>query len=120
MSKIKKVLPFLIWGFALVTQPCMGQAWVKAGKVVSKQAVKALSKKPAKTTTVIRRTTQRTTTGTASGYAGYGNVGRSAAMASQYVKVTCSTCSGRGYYVYNGYRYQCPSCSGYGYRIVKR
>lgn len=117
MSRTKIFLSFLTLGFAFLAQPCMGQAWVKAGKIVSKQAVKALSKKSVKTTTVIRRTTPRTTTGATTGYS---NIGRSAVMASQYVKVMCSTCSGRGYYVYNGYRYQCSSCLGYGYRIVRR
>lgn len=117
MSKTNKILPILILELAILAQPCMGQAWVKAGKAVSKQAAKALSKKSAKTTTVIRRTTPRTTTGTTTGYS---NVGRSAAMASQHVKVICTTCSGRGYYIYNGYRYQCSSCSGYGFRIVRR
>ena len=99
--KLKLTLVTLFLGCSLV-QPVHAQ-WVKVGKTVSKQAVKAL--KSGKTTTR---------------YARYGNAGRSAAMASQHVKVICTTCSGRGYYIYNGYRYQCSSCSGYGFRIVRR
>lgn len=114
--KLKLTLVTLFLGCSLV-QPVHAQ-WVKVGKTVSKQAVKAL--KSGKTTTVIRKSTQRTTTGSTSRYARYGNAGRSAAMASQHVKVICTTCSGRGYYIYNGYRYQCSSCSCSGFRIVRR
>ena len=132
--KLKLTLVTLFLGCSLVL-PVHAQ-WAKVGKTVSKQAVKALKSafllhnlahqsahhikalKSGKTTTVIRKSTQRTTTGSTSRYARYGNAGRSAAMASQHVKVICTTCSGRGYYIYNGYRYQCSSCSGF--RIVRR
>lgn len=57
--KLKLTLVTLFLGCSLV-QPVHAQ-WVKVGKTVSKQAVKAL--KSGKTTTVIRKSTQRTTTG---------------------------------------------------------
>lgn len=64
--KLKLTLVTLFLGCSLV-QPVHAQ-WVKVGKTVSKQAVKAL--KSGKTTTVIRKSTQRTTTGSTLGMQG--------------------------------------------------
>ena len=112
-----KYLALFITALIAFSIPCTAQGWVKAGKAVSKQAVKALSKNPSKSTkTITKGATQNTTRNVNGNY----NVSRSAAVASQYTTAKCSSCSGKGWYLYNGYKYQCSSCSGYGYKVVRR
>ena len=113
--KLKLALVTLFLGCSLV-QPVHAQ-WAKVGKTVSKQAVKALSKSSSKSTkTITKNATQNATRNVNGNY----NVSRSAAVASQYTTVKCSSCSGKGWYLYNGYKYQCSSCSGYGYKVIRR
>lgn len=113
MMRFNKLLPMMI--FALVgffCQPVIAQGWVKAGKAVSKQAVKAIKNNSSKTTKLIRPD-KKSATSTV-------GVSKSAAVASQYTTTKCSSCSGRGWYTYNGYNYTCSSCSGRGYKVIKR
>ncbi len=113
--KLKLALVTLFIGCSLV-QPVHAQ-WSKVGKTVSKQAVKVLSRNSSKSTkTITRGATQNASRNANGNY----NVSRSAAVASQYTRVKCSSCSGKGWYLYNGYRYQCSSCSGYGYKVIRR
>ncbi len=119
MKRITKIISVLILLLGLSYTPCMAQAWVKAGKEISKQAAKAIGKNgskvgknASKTTTLTRPATKSTS--------GYNNAGRSAAVASQYTTIKCTTCSGNGWYFYNGYKYKCSSCSGTGYKVVRR
>lgn len=111
--KLKLTLVTLFLGCSLV-QPVHAQ-WAKVGKTVSKQAIKALSKNSSKSTkTITKGATQNTYRNVNN------NAARSAAVASQYTTVKCSSCSGKGWYLYNGYKYQCSSCSGYGYKVKRR
>lgn len=119
------IISLLLVGFS--AQPIMAQSWTKVGTAVSKQAQKALSKKSAQkaTKTITKGTSARPTSKTNQsrlnqGSSSYNTGGASARTMSQYTKVTCSACSGRGWYVYNGYRYQCQYCSGRGYNIFQR
>lgn len=114
---MNRILFTLSFAFVLSTFSiaCDAQGWVKAGKAVSKQAAKAL--KSSKKTIPVRRQSQMQRSATRYNNT---NMGRSAAVASQYTTIQCSTCSGKGWYVYNGYKYQCSSCSGYGYKVIRR
>ena len=120
--KLKLVLMTLFIGCSLV-QPVHAQ-WAKVGKTVSKQAVKALSKDSSKGTKTITKGTKTITKGSTQNASrnvnGNYNVSTSAAVARQYTTVKCSSCSGKGWYLYNGYKYQCSSCSGYGYKVIGR
>lgn len=112
---LKLVLVTLFLGSSLVL-PVHAQ-WAKVGQTVSKQAVKALSKKSLKSTKII---TKGATLNSKRSLNGNYNASRAAAIASQYTTVKCSSCSGKGWYMYYGYKYRCSSCSGYGYKVVKK
>ena len=114
LMKIKVLLTLFICFLGVSFEPCYAQSWVKATKTVSKQAAKAL--KSGKTTNKTKVYPQKQNPNKN----GYSNAGRSAATAAQYEKRQCTTCSGYGWYYYNGIRYKCSSCSGNGYKIVKR
>lgn len=125
-SITKKLLLVSLLFVGFGAQPLMAQTWTKVAKETSKQAQKAISKKSAqKATKTISKNASRPSSSTSqsrpSQNTGTYNPGSSAARtASQYKQVTCSACSGRGWYVYNGYRYTCQYCSGRGYNIVQR
>lgn len=114
MKRIKRFfLPLLIFSIiGLSSQPVMAQGWVKASKVVSKQAAKAIKGSSSKSTKLIQPTKKAATR--------TGNVSNSAAVAAQYTTVKCGACSGKGWCMYNGYRYKCNACSGYGYKVIRR
>lgn len=121
MKSIKtKIFIAMVALMGCAIQPADAQAWVRTGRAVSKQAAKAIGKGGSKkaATTISKSATKKAATTTTVGT--YGASRSAAAAASQYTTVTCTTCSGRGWYPYNGYRYQCSSCSGYGYRVVRR
>lgn len=113
--KLKLALVTLFLGCSLA-QPVHAQ-WAKVGKAVSKQAVKALSKTTSKECKTFTKGADRSSQRSVKGHY---NAASSAAVASQYTTVKCSSCSGKGWYIYNGYKYQCSSCSGYGYKIIRR
>lgn len=113
----RKFSLFIIIALSSISLSCNAQGWVKTGKAVSKQAVKALSKNSSKNTkTITKGATQNSSRSINRNY----NAARSAAVVSQYTTVKCSSCSGKGWYFYNGYKYQCSSCSGYGYKVIKK
>lgn len=109
---------FLLFLFVLLVggavEPCFAQSWVKATKTVSKQAAKALKNGKTNKTKVYPKKQSTNSNGYNSNY------GRSAATAAQYEKRQCTSCSGYGWYYYNGIKYKCSSCSGNGYKIVRR
>lgn len=104
------------------SQSAEAQSWVIAGKAVSKQAAKAISKSGSKkaATSISKSATKKAATTTTTPAVGSYGAGRSVAKVPQYSKVTCSACYGRGWYLYNGYRYQCSSCYGKGYLVIRR
>lgn len=113
----RKYFALFITALVAFSIPCNAQGWVKAGKAVSKQAVKALSKNSSKSTkTITKGATQNTSRNVNGNY----NAAMSAAVANQYTTVKCFSCLGKGWYLYNGYKYQCSSCSGYGYKVIMK
>lgn len=110
--KFKNAIAALFVG-CFVSQPICAQNWVKVAKTASKQAKKVLSKSSPKSTTTFTKSSPKNSSQST-------RVGRSSAVVSQYKTVQCSRCSGKGWYVYNGYKTQCASCSGYGYKLVKK
>lgn len=122
MFKNKFVIA-LISIMCATTLPANAQ-WAKVAKGAGKYAEKAL--KGGTTKSVSKSVTRGTTTTKST--SGYGNVSRSAAAASQYYGrnqqqsqvVRCAGCNGRGWYLYNGYRYKCNYCNGSGSVVIQK
>ena len=110
-----KLIILFVGLMCCAVQPSYAQ-WSKVAKSASSVAKKAISKNGKKASSTITKSATKRTTTTTSGY-GTSAAGRAA---SQYTTATCTTCSGRGSYYYNGYQYACSSCGGRGYVVVRR
>lgn len=121
-KSIRKAIVLTLFALVFSVVPAQAQ-WAKGAKSAVKAAEKVISKNGSKAAKSAAKATSKNAAKNAASHSSSVS-NSSAARTGAYVtskhvtNTTCSSCSGNGYFIYNGRKYECKDCKGTGKKIT--